>query len=331
MLGKENPPRHGARRACAQHSRAAALNTGSIQSTILPILKLDSIVTHKEHGRLVRCFASAHGMDSTPCRYWRIIRFCSTTVAKPKAAEMTVKLISYLRVSTQIQGQSGLGLEAQRETVAKHAASVGAVIYAEYVEIESGKRCDRPQLAAALVACRATGSALLVAKLDRLARNARFLLSVVDGAGDAGVVFCDLPHIPAGPVGRFLLTQMAAVAELEAGLISTRTKSALAAAKARGVKLGGAREGAGSAVHAATARDAHSPGRLASMPPVWRPTSPQHGQPARRRWHRSRRRCQPVAYRHRAATRRGTRQASAARWRSCRRQPESGSIKGITR
>jgi DNA invertase Pin-like site-specific DNA recombinase len=82
---------------------------------------------------------------------------------------------------------------------------------------------------------------LVVAKLDRLARNTRFLLSIVDGAGDAGVVFCDLPALPAGPVGKFMLTQMAAVAELEAGLISQRTKAALAAARDRGTKLGGFR------------------------------------------------------------------------------------------
>jgi DNA invertase Pin-like site-specific DNA recombinase len=96
-------------------------------------------------------------------------------------------------------------------------------------------------LAKALARCRATGATLLVAKLDRLARNTRFLLSVVEGTGEAGVVFIDLPQLPAGPVGKFMLTQMAAVAELEAGLISQRTKAALTAAKARGVKLGGDR------------------------------------------------------------------------------------------
>ena len=113
----------------------------------------------------------------------------------------------------------------------------------EIVEVETGKASDRPQLAAALALCRLTGSTLVVAKLDRLARNARFLLSVVEGSGDAGVVFCDLPTLPAGPVGKFMLTQMAAVAELEAGLISQRTKAALAAAKARGQALGGWRGG----------------------------------------------------------------------------------------
>ena len=79
---------------------------------------------------------------------------------------------------------------------------------------------------------------LVIAKLNRLTRNARFLLSVVEGSGEAGVVFCDLPTVPAGPVGKFLVTQMAAAAELEAGLISQRTRAALAVAKARGVRLG---------------------------------------------------------------------------------------------
>ena len=84
-----------------------------------------------------------------------------------------------------------------------------------------------------------TGATLVIAKLDRLSRNARFLLSIVEGTGDAGVVFCDLPNIPPGPMGKFFITQMASIAELEAGLISKRTKDALAAAKERGTKLGG--------------------------------------------------------------------------------------------
>jgi DNA invertase Pin-like site-specific DNA recombinase len=100
-------------------------------------------------------------------------------------------------------------------------------------------------LAKALAACRLHGATLVVAKLDRLARNHRFLLSVVEGTGEEGVVFCDLPSIPPGAVGKFMVTQMAAVAELEAAMISARTKAALAAAKARGVALGGRREGAG--------------------------------------------------------------------------------------
>ncbi len=152
-----------------------------------------------------------------------------------------VRYIAYYRVSTDKQGKSGLGLDAQRETV--RAFLRGVAPLAEFTEVESGKRDDRPQLALALARCRLVGATLVVAKLDRLARNAKFLLTIVDGADTAGVVFCDLPTIPAGPVGRFMLTQMAAVAELEAGLISQRTKAALAEVKARGVKLGGYRGG----------------------------------------------------------------------------------------
>lgn len=168
-----------------------------------------------------------------------------------------LRFVAYLRVSTAQQGRSGLGLEAQREAVAQYVATAGGAVAAEFLETESGKRTDRPQLAAALAACRATKATLLVAKLDRLARNAEFLLSVVNGAGDAGVVFCDLPQLPSGPAGKFVLTLFAAVAELEAGMISARTKAALGAAKARGVKLGGPRVNSGCPAAARKAVDAN--------------------------------------------------------------------------
>ena len=155
-----------------------------------------------------------------------------------------------------------MGLEAQREAVARHVAAAGGEVVAELVEVESGKRSARPRLAEALAACRARHAALVVAKLDRLARDAAFLLSVIDGAGEAGVVFCDLPQIPPGATGRFILTLFAAVAELEAGMISRRTKDALAAAKARGVKLGNPHLVAGSPEAAAMARQART--RLAA-------------------------------------------------------------------
>jgi len=109
-------------------------------------------------------------------------------------------------------------------------------LVAEYVEAESGKRSDRPKLAKVLAHAKAIGATVVFAKLDRLTRNVDLLRSLV--ASDVDLVFCDLPHVPSGAMGRFLLTQMASVAELEAGLISERTKAALAAAKARGVKLG---------------------------------------------------------------------------------------------
>lgn len=164
--------------------------------------------------------------------------------------------IAYIRVSTRAQERSGLGLEAQREAVAAFLRGGSWRLAGEFVEVESGRRSDRPRLADALAACRLTGAVLIVAKLDRLARDAHFLLSVLNGAGDAGVTFCDLPTVPPGPVGRFLITQMAAVAELEAGLISQRTKAALAAAKARGVKLGGYK--GGPMVNSAAGRQAQS-------------------------------------------------------------------------
>jgi DNA invertase Pin-like site-specific DNA recombinase len=146
------------------------------------------------------------------------------------------KFISYLRVSTDKQGRSGLGIEAQREAVTSYLNGGRWTLVAEYVETESGKRSDRPKLAAALSHAKAIGAKLVFAKLDRLTRNVDLLRSLV--ASDVDLVFCDLPSVPPGPMGKFLLTQMAAVAELEAGLIGERTKKALAAAKARGVKLG---------------------------------------------------------------------------------------------
>jgi DNA invertase Pin-like site-specific DNA recombinase len=146
------------------------------------------------------------------------------------------KFISYLRVSTDKQGRSGLGLEAQRTAVENYLNGGRWTLVTEYVEAESGKRADRPQLAKALGHAKALGATVVFAKLDRLSRNVDLLRSLV--ASDVDLVFCDLPHVPPGAMGRFLLTQMASVAELEAGLISERTKAALAAAKARGVKLG---------------------------------------------------------------------------------------------
>ena len=149
--------------------------------------------------------------------------------------------VAYYRVSTDRQGRSGLGLDGQKASVAQYVASAAGQIIAEFQEVESGKRRDRPQLTLALGACRARRATLIIAKLDRLARDAAFLLSIVRGAGEGGVVFCDLPQLPPGPAGTFILTMFAAVAELERGLISQRTKAALAAAKARGVRLGGRR------------------------------------------------------------------------------------------
>lgn len=141
--------------------------------------------------------------------------------------------IAYYRVSSQKQGVSGLGLEAQREAV---RAFIGGVPSQEYVEVESGRKASRPKLEEAIVAAKKSKATLIVAKLDRLTRNARFLLGIVESNID--VLFCDLPELQSGPMGKFFLTMMAAVAELESGMISQRTKAALAVAKANGVKLG---------------------------------------------------------------------------------------------
>jgi DNA invertase Pin-like site-specific DNA recombinase len=146
----------------------------------------------------------------------------------------TEKYIAYYRVSTDRQGKSGLGLEAQQKAVSDYLN--GGNLVGDYTEVESGKRNQRPALAEALEACKRQKAKLVIAKLDRLTRNARFLLGIVESSVD--VVFCELPEIPTGAMGKFILTQMAAIAELEGGLISERTKAALQAAKARGTKLG---------------------------------------------------------------------------------------------
>lgn len=144
---------------------------------------------------------------------------------------MTGKFVSYLRVSTVEQGRSGLGLEAQRAAVASYLNGGRWQLLAEFVEVESGKNNHRPELLKALERCKLTGATLVIAKLDRLSRNAAFLLNL----RDAGVRFvaADMPDANALTVGI-----MAVVAEGERRMISERTKAALAAAKARGAKLG---------------------------------------------------------------------------------------------
>ena len=138
--------------------------------------------------------------------------------------------VTYLRVSTDRQGKSGLGLEAQRKAVADHVAGKGEIV-AEYVEIESGKKNDRPQLARALAEAKRIGAVLLIAKLDRLARNVAFIANLLEAGVE--IAAADMPE-----ANRFLLHVMAAVAEHEAQAISDRTRAALAAAKVRGVALG---------------------------------------------------------------------------------------------
>lgn len=148
--------------------------------------------------------------------------------------------VAYYRVSTRKQGKGGLGIAAQREAVARYLNGGDWRIIAEFTEVESGRRDNRPELAKALTAARLHQVPIVVAKVDRLTRSVSFLSRLLDAGVD--VRFADLPAIE-GPTGRFMLQQMASVAELEAGFISARTKAALDAAKRRGAKLGGKRRG----------------------------------------------------------------------------------------
>lgn len=144
------------------------------------------------------------------------------------------KFISYLRVSTARQGASGLGLEAQREAVSRYLNGGSWTLVQEVMEVESGKRNDRPAIAEALRLCRLHKATLVIAKLDRLARNVHFISSLMESGVD--FVACDFPE-----ANRLTVHILAAVAEHEAAMISARTKAALQAAKARGVSLGGQR------------------------------------------------------------------------------------------
>lgn len=139
--------------------------------------------------------------------------------------------IAYYRVSTQKQGQSGLGLEAQQEAVTRHVLSQAGQLLCSYQEVETGKRKDRPQLLLALAHAKRSKATLVVAKLDRLARNVSFLSALMESGVD--FVCCDNPH-----ANRLMLHLLVAFAEEEARQISLRTKAALAAYKARGGKLG---------------------------------------------------------------------------------------------
>jgi DNA invertase Pin-like site-specific DNA recombinase len=180
----------------------------------------------------------------------------NTHNTKPNA----MKIIAYYRVSTKRQEESGLGLEGQKAAVEGFAQANRAVIVASYVEVESGRKADRPKLALALAHAKRSKATLVVAKLDRLARNVAFLSAIMDSGVD--FIACDNPH-----ANRLTIHILAAVAEDEARRISDRTKAALAAAKARGAKLGSARPGhwkgreerrlAGSVAGAAAAADLH--------------------------------------------------------------------------
>lgn len=143
------------------------------------------------------------------------------------------RITSYLRVSTQRQGASGLGLEAQRAAVQAYCTEHNAQVGREFVEVESGRNDERPVLAQALAHAKKTKTLLVVAKLDRLGRKVSFLSRLLET--DAEFYFCDQPGAT-----RMVLHIMCAIAEGEAKAISDRTRGALAAAKARGTLLGGA-------------------------------------------------------------------------------------------
>ncbi|KAA8610839.1 recombinase family protein [Salipiger aestuarii] len=142
-----------------------------------------------------------------------------------------MRIVTYIRVSTAKQGRSGLGLEAQRAAIAAYATTANAVTVSEYQEVESGTNNARPELHKALKHARVTGAKLVIAKLDRLSRNASFLLNLQDSGVD--FVACDMPEANAMTVGI-----MAVMAQAEAKAISDRTKAAMDAAKARGQTFG---------------------------------------------------------------------------------------------
>jgi DNA invertase Pin-like site-specific DNA recombinase len=172
-------------------------------------------------------------------------RVALTLVARPLATGVKPLFVAYYRVSTQMQGRSGLGLEAQRTAVERYC---GAKPIAEYTDIESGAKDNRPQLQAALAYAKLTGSTLVVAKLDRLSRNVAFLATLQDSG--TKFVCADMSE-----ANELTIHVIAAVAQAERKMISTRVKEALQAAKARGRKLGGDR------------------GNLASVSPVGRQRS----------------------------------------------------------
>lgn len=142
-----------------------------------------------------------------------------------------MKFIAYYRVSTEKQGKSGLGLEAQRESVLKHIEQEGGTLVAEYSDVISGASETREQLDAAIRRCDREKATLIISKLDRLARQLSFLAKFIESK--VPLVVAELPH-----ANKMLLQMMAVFAEAERDMVSQRTKDALAAAKKRGVVLG---------------------------------------------------------------------------------------------
>ena len=180
----------------------------------------------------------------------------------------TGKFVAYYRVSTNGQGKSGLGLEAQGKAVNDYLNGGEWKLVAEFTEVELGRSADRPKLQEALSLCRAHRAALVVANVSRLTRSVAFLSKLLNSGVE--IRFVDLPQIE-GATGRFTLQQMASVAELEAGMIGERTKRALAAAKDRGTKLGGFRGRAATAddrARASAALTARAKEHAESLAPI---------------------------------------------------------------
>ena len=144
---------------------------------------------------------------------------------------MNGKFVAYYRVSTSKQGLNGLGMDSQKELIKNYLNGGRWALLAEFAEVESGKRANREELMKAIALCRKQKATLVIAKLDRLARNAAFLLNLRDSGVD--FVAVDMPH-----ADKFTVGIMALVAEKERDLISQRTKDGLAAAKRRGIRLG---------------------------------------------------------------------------------------------
>ena len=158
-----------------------------------------------------------------------------------------MEAIAYYRVSTKDQGEGGYGMEAQSIAAQALCERQGHQVVAQFTEVESGRKTDRPQLAEALKEARKRKALLVVAKLDRLARDVELISSLVKETqrnGFGGLLFADFPDVdPTTAEGELFIHQMAAFAQFEARRISQRTKAGLAVAKSRGVQLGGKREG----------------------------------------------------------------------------------------
>lgn len=155
----------------------------------------------------------------------------AAAAASAAATRRKSRFVAYLRVSTDHQGIRGLGMDAQRASISGYIERAGGELVAEYVEVESGRRSDRPKLREALAACQRLGARLIISKLDRLSRSVSFISKLMDSRADFLIV--DMPD-----ANRLTLHLMAAIAENEREMISRRTKEALQAAKARGVTLG---------------------------------------------------------------------------------------------